>query len=35
MGTMTQRYKLGDAEYRGVRFADHPKDLRTTVMSSP
>src|SRR5258708_39080018 len=28
MGTMTQRYKLGDAEYRGVRFAAHPKDLK-------
>jgi 5-methyltetrahydrofolate--homocysteine methyltransferase len=28
MGTMIQRYKLGEAEYRGARFADHPKDLK-------
>src|SRR5437764_15391964 len=28
MGTMTQRYKLGDAEYRGERFRDHPIDLK-------
>src|SRR4030081_484756 len=28
MGTMTQRYKLGDREYRGDRFADHPRDLK-------
>ena len=28
MGTMIQRYKLGEAEYRGTRFADHPKDLQ-------
>src|SRR5512144_750269 len=28
MGTMIQRYKLGEAEYRGERFKDHPKDLR-------
>jgi 5-methyltetrahydrofolate--homocysteine methyltransferase len=28
MGTMIQRRKLGEAEYRGERFADHPKDLK-------
>ena len=28
MGTMIQRYKLGEADFRGARFADHPKDLR-------
>src|SRR5574343_343722 len=28
MGTMIQRYKLGEADYRGQRFADHPKDLK-------
>jgi 5-methyltetrahydrofolate--homocysteine methyltransferase len=28
MGTMIQRYKLGEADYRGTRFADHPRDLK-------
>jgi 5-methyltetrahydrofolate--homocysteine methyltransferase len=28
MGTMIQRYKLGEAEYRGDRFTTHAKDLR-------
>src|SRR2546423_3635462 len=28
MGTMTQRYKLGDAEYRGERFKNHPVALQ-------
>jgi len=28
MGTMIQRYKLGEADYRGQRFKDHPKDLK-------
>ncbi len=28
MGTMIQRYKLGDADYRGSRFASHPNDLK-------
>ncbi len=28
MGTMIQTYKLGEAEYRGERFADHPSDLK-------
>ena len=28
MGTMIQRYKLSEAEYRGQRFADWPSDLR-------
>jgi 5-methyltetrahydrofolate--homocysteine methyltransferase len=28
MGTMIQRYKLSEADFRGTRFADHPVDLR-------
>ena len=28
MGTMIQRHKLGEAEYRGSRFADYPSDLK-------
>src|SRR5882672_903362 len=28
MGTMIQRYKLGEADFRGERFRDHPKDLK-------
>jgi 5-methyltetrahydrofolate--homocysteine methyltransferase len=28
MGTMIQRYKLGEQDYRGRRFADHPKDVK-------
>ncbi len=28
MGTMIQRYKLGEADFRGSRLADHPKDLK-------
>jgi 5-methyltetrahydrofolate--homocysteine methyltransferase len=28
MGTMLQRYGLGEADFRGTRFADHPRDLR-------
>jgi 5-methyltetrahydrofolate--homocysteine methyltransferase len=28
MGTMIQRYKLGEADYRGERFKDHPRDLK-------
>jgi 5-methyltetrahydrofolate--homocysteine methyltransferase len=28
MGTMIQRYKLGEADYRGERFKNHPKDLK-------
>ncbi len=28
MGTLIQRYKLGEADYRGARFAEHPKDLK-------
>ncbi len=27
MGTMIQRYKLGEAEFRGDEFRDHPADL--------
>jgi len=28
MGTMIQRYKLGEADYRGARFTAHPRDLK-------
>ena len=28
MGTMIQRYKLSEADFRGSRFQDHAKDLR-------
>ncbi|MDD4911618.1 MAG: methionine synthase [Sideroxydans sp.] len=28
MGTMIQRYKLGEADYRGTRFADWTRDLK-------
>jgi 5-methyltetrahydrofolate--homocysteine methyltransferase len=28
MGTMLQRYRLGEAEYRGEAFRDHPRDLK-------
>ena len=28
MGTMIQRLRLTEADYRGERFKDHPKDVR-------
>jgi len=28
MGTMIQRHKLTEADFRGERFSDHPKDLK-------
>ncbi|MCW5609358.1 MAG: homocysteine S-methyltransferase family protein [Rubrivivax sp.] len=28
MGTMIQRQRLSEADFRGTRFADHPKDLK-------
>jgi 5-methyltetrahydrofolate--homocysteine methyltransferase len=28
MGTMIQRYKLTEEDFRGTRFAQHPKDLK-------
>src|SRR6266852_137080 len=28
MGTMVQRYRLDEKEYRGARFANHPRDLK-------
>ena len=28
MGTMIQRYKLTEADYRGARFAEHATDLK-------
>jgi 5-methyltetrahydrofolate--homocysteine methyltransferase len=28
MGTMIQRHRLAEADFRGQRFADHPRDLK-------
>jgi 5-methyltetrahydrofolate--homocysteine methyltransferase len=28
MGTLLQGYRLGEADYRGERFRDHPRDLK-------
>ncbi|MEI8255855.1 MAG: homocysteine S-methyltransferase family protein, partial [Deltaproteobacteria bacterium] len=28
MGTMIQRHKLGEADYRGTRFKDHPHEIK-------
>ena len=28
MGTMIQRHLLGEADFRGERFKDHPRDLK-------
>jgi 5-methyltetrahydrofolate--homocysteine methyltransferase len=28
MGTMIQRFRLTEADYRGTRFADHPRDVK-------
>ena len=28
MGTMIQRFKLSEADYRGERFKDFPKDVK-------
>src|SRR5690606_39371938 len=28
MGTMIQRYKLAEGDFRGTRFADHPRDVK-------
>src|SRR5438093_10049822 len=28
MGTMIQRYTLGEADFRGERFREHPRDLK-------
>ncbi len=28
MGTMIQRHKLGEADYRGARFKDHPHEIK-------
>ena len=28
MGTMIQRYKLSESDFRGTRFADHHKDVK-------
>src|SRR5436309_2286211 len=31
MGTMVHALKFGEADFRGSRFADHPKDLRNLI----
>ncbi len=31
MGTMVQAQKLGETDYRGKQFLDHPKDLRLNI----
>ena len=31
MGTMIQQRKLQEADYRGERFADHPRDLKAWI----
>ena len=28
MGTMIQRHRLGEEDFRGMRFADHPRELK-------
>jgi len=28
MGTMIQRYHLSEADYRGLQFSNHPRDLK-------
>ncbi|HEX5339729.1 MAG TPA: homocysteine S-methyltransferase family protein, partial [Gammaproteobacteria bacterium] len=28
MGTMIQSYQLGEQDFRGQRFKDHPQDLQ-------
>lgn len=28
MGTMVQRFRLQEQDFRGIEFKDHPKDLR-------
>ena len=37
MGTMIQRFKLTEAQYRGERFKDHPKDVKGNgeLLASP
>ena len=39
MGTMIHRQKLGEADFRGERFAKHPHELRgnndVLVLTSP
>ena len=31
MGTMIQRYKLAEGDFRGTRFADHARDVKATT----
>ncbi|HEY2881466.1 MAG TPA: homocysteine S-methyltransferase family protein, partial [Pirellulales bacterium] len=31
MGTMVHMHKFSEADFRGERFADHPKDLRNLI----
>jgi len=34
MGTMVQRHKLSEADFRGERFKNHPRISRATTTSS-
>jgi methionine synthase I (cobalamin-dependent) len=31
MGSMLQRYELTESDFRGARFASHPKDLMNSI----
>lgn len=31
MGTMVQRYSLGESDFRGARFANHPQELKGNI----
>ena len=35
MGTMIQRHPLTEEDFRGARFADHPKPLRVEYALTP
>ena len=34
MGTMIQRYKLSEEDYRGQRFKEYPSSLKETMICS-
>ncbi|MER3418136.1 MAG: hypothetical protein C4343_03285, partial [Chloroflexota bacterium] len=35
MGTMLQAHRLGEADVRGERFVDHPRDLAGALLGVP
>ncbi len=35
MGTMIQRYKLSEEDFRGERFKDWPTDIKGNILFSP